>query len=60
METTNSKENGVVYREQVSYLEQRTLVEKSVEAFQLTFTPLLAGSGLLPGTCKMCDVDYIN
>ena len=60
MEATNSNENGVFCRENVSYLEERTLVEKSEQAFELTFTPLLAGGGLLPGTCKMCDVDYIN
>ena len=60
MQATNSNENGILYREKDSFLEEKTLVEKSVPAFELTFTPLLAGSGLLPGTCKMCDVDYIN
>ena len=42
------------------YIEERTVVEKSVHMFELTFSPLLANGGLLHGTCKVCHVDYIT
>ena len=58
VEATNSMKNGVYYPDKVSYLEEKYLVEKSLHNFELTFSPLLAGGGLLPGTCKVCCVLY--
>ena len=52
---TNSKKNGVFYREKLSYLEEMKLVENSVQFFQLTFSPLLAGGGLVSGNARSAD-----
>ena len=43
----------------ISCIEDKNFVEKSVYNFELTFSSLLAGGCLLPGTCRVCHIEYM-